>query len=250
MRQYEYRYNNLLWFFCGLVPAVVSYISWITVYGDKAEINGFSKESIFPYFVVMTILWYFVGGTVSRFVGEHIKGGGLNAFLIKPIHPIVRYIFIEQGWKLGSLAVVTPLSILIFILFDFPIQIISIWQIVALVFSIIFAAIIFSLWDLIIGMTAFFIDDISPVGRLNRVLFSLMSGQIYPLALLPVWITKFNDLFFFRYTFAFPSEIIFTPESIDYTKMFSIQIIWVLILIIAFNLIYKTGIKRYEAYGA
>ncbi|MBU0976706.1 MAG: ABC-2 family transporter protein [Patescibacteria group bacterium] len=250
MRQYEHRFDNLFWFFCGLLPAFVNYVTWVAVYGDKKEINGFQQTDLLTYFLVMAILWYIIGGTVSKYLGSSIKDGGISAFIVKPIHPILRYIFIEQGWKLGSLILIAPIFIVLLIVFNLKIPITSIEQLLFLLVSMILGATIFSLWDMIIGMCAFFIQNVDPISRLNRILFMLLSGQVFPVVLMPAWMAGINNLLFYRYTFAFSADIIFTPDEINLPFMFGMQALWVILIIIIFKLLYKFGIKKYEAYGA
>lgn len=250
MRQLVHRTDHLLWFFVGLVPGIINYLVWNTIYGDQQVINGFAKDNLLTYFLVVALLWYFIGGTINYYIGGAIKDGNLNFSLIKPIHPILRFAFIEQGWKIGSLVVTLPTFFAFLFLTGKTIPVESISQLVLFSLAIVFSAIIFSIWDQIIGMTAFFIDDIVPINRLNRVFYALVSGQTFPLALMPASIARINDLFFYRYTFSFPSEILFTPNEVDYLKSFAIQVIWIFILIGVYEIIYKIGIKRYEAYGA
>lgn len=250
LRQLEHRFNNFLWFVVGIIPSFVSYAAWIAIYGEKESINDFKRADLLSYFLAITVLWYFVGGSISRWVGNNIRNGEINADLAKPLHPIGKFIVEEQGWKIASLTVILPVFLIMFPILNlsFPIQNIS--QSLYLAISIFFGAVIFSLWDMIIGMSGFWILNISPVNRFNRILFFLMSGQMVPLVFLPSWLTRINDFFFFRYTFAFPLEVIFNLSEIDMLLMLTRQIVWVFIMIITFNIIYKIGIKKYEAVGA
>jgi len=248
--QLEHRTNNVLWLFFGIIPAFVNYLIWTTVYQDRDVINGFARDDLLNYYLWVNILWLLVGGTWNLSVGAIIRNGELNLHLLKPIHPMFRFISFEQGWKVGSLLVVLPVFIIISIVLglSFPIQ--SLEQCIVLIFSVFFGAIIFAFWDMIIGMTAFFIQNNMPMNRLNRILYMILSGQMFPLAFLPAWLASINNWIFFRYTFSFSLEVLFTFEDIPYVEMFIKQIIWVVLIYILFKLIYAIGIKRYEAVGA
>lgn len=250
LKHLEHRVNTIIWYFYGFIESLIAYVIWVAVYGSKEVINGFERKDLLSYFIVMSILWYFVGGTMNVRIGEEIKNGQLNLYLAKPIHPILQYAFIEQGWKIASLILILPVFLLIFFIFNLHLPITSLSQICFLCLSLILGAIIFSLWDMIIGMSAFFIQNMRPINRLSSIFYSLLSGQFIPLALMPSLVSKLNNFFFFRYTFAFPLEIIFMSDKIDIGKMFVVQIVWVVIIIFLFNIIYKLGLKRYEAVGA
>ena len=103
---------------------------------------------------------------------------------------------------------------------------------------------------MVIGMSAFFLQNMRPVSRVNRIMYSFLSGRYVPLVLMPAWLSTVNDLLFYRYTFAFPLEIVFVLHEIDIGTMFIKQMIWVVLMIFIFNLVFKLGIKRYEAVGA
>ena len=171
-------------------------------------------------------------------------------YLVRPVHPILQFIFREQGWKIASLVVIVPVFIILVFFFKLHLPFNSVIQIVLFIISVFFGAVIYSLWDMIIGMTAFFVQNMMPINRLNRIFYALMSGQIIPVSLMPVGVLKITNLLFFRYTFAFPSEILFVPEQLNIVSLFLGQMIWVVIMIFLFNLVFKMGVRRYEAYGA
>lgn len=45
----EHRVNNGLHFLAGLVLAVLSYFSRLTIYRESGTLKGFDKEDILPY---------------------------------------------------------------------------------------------------------------------------------------------------------------------------------------------------------
>jgi ABC-2 type transport system permease protein len=250
LRHLEQRTNNFIWFIVGLIPAIVNYVSWKAIYGNRESLNGFQREDLLGYFVVMTLLWYIVGGTINSRLAHDIRDGFLSNLLVKPIHPIIRYMFVEQSWKVGSIVLIIPTTLILFAVFQITVPIHSFLQCMILIITLVFAAIIYSLWDLTIGMFGFFFTNITPINRLNRVLYVLLSGRMIPLALYPQWMGKLNNIFFYRYTFGLPADVIFTFDQVDIVKMIGMQLFWIGIILGIFNIVYKFGIKKYESYGA
>ncbi len=246
----EHRVDVLLWFLTGLFPAFVSYVTWITIYGDNKSINGLSKDQLLPYFVAVTVLWYLVGGSNSYSIGMDIKDGGLNQHLLQPLHPMLKHMVLEQGWKLSCLVFIAPVIILLLVFNVWTIPNFTVLQGLVLIISIIFAATIFSIVETMIGMSSFWILSNYPIKVLNDVLSTILSGRMIPLAFFPLWAAKINDFFYYRYTFAAPLDIMFTPEKVNCVKLLAGQVIWIIILLLLFNFMYKKGIKRYEATGA
>lgn len=250
IKHFEYRVNNFIYLLVGLLPAVVNYFVWLAVYGEREEVNGFQRKDLFTYYLVMTILFYFIGGTINHTVSKVIRSGELNQLLTKPLHPIKNYIAYEQGWKASSLTFVIPVFIALVVVLNLSIPLDSVEQVIYLIISIIMGAAIFSLWDMIIGMMAFFLQNTNAIDRLSRIVGSFLNGQSVPLALLPLWVVSINDWFFYRYTFALSADIIFRFEFIELNALMLRQLMWVGIMYVFFLLIFKLGIKRYEAYGA
>ncbi len=234
----------------GLMPAVVNYSVWLAVYGQRDEVNGFARKDLLSYYLVMTVLFYFIGGTINSTVSKVIRSGELNQLLVKPIHPIKNYIALEQGWKASSLTFVIPVFVLIILVLGLSIPLRSMEQLIWLIIATVMGAIIFALWDMIIGMLAFFLQETNAVDRLSRIVGSFLNGQSIPLALMPVWVVSINDWLFYRYTFALPADMIFRFEVLEIGGLFVRQCMWIVILYIVFGIIYKLGIRRYEAYGA
>jgi len=249
LKQLEFRVNNIVWLLVGILPSLISYAIWRAVYQERSEINGLKQEYLLSYFLLSAIMWYFVGGTVNRVVGDSIKDGRLNSLLIKPMHPMISFIFYEQGWKALSLLVTSPALVILLYISRVSFPVTTFEQGLCLLLATFGGAVIFALWDIIIGMSAFFVVNMSPVNRLNRIGYALLSGQIIPIALFPSWINRLNDLLFFRYTFAFPLQVIFEFGQIRFFSLFIRQCIWIGILIVLFNFVYKRGIRHYEAVG-
>jgi len=209
LHELEHRTNNLLWFFVGLIPALVSYACWMAIYGERESINGLLKEDLLSYFLLIIFFWYLIGGTTSIFLAEHIRKGEISHLIIKPIHPIIFYAFRQQGWKLTSILIITPITICFWIIFNLKFPIVSFFHLFQIVLVAIFAGIIFSIWDMIIGMSAFFVHNIIPINRFNRIVYYLISGTSIPLVFFPTWSLKIINFLFYRYTFGYANEIVF-----------------------------------------
>lgn len=250
IKHFEYRVNNFIYLLVGLLPAIINYFIWLAVYGQREEMNGFRKSDLFTYYLVMTVLFYFIGGTINRTVSKVIRTGELNQLLTKPIHPIKNFIALEQGWKVSSLTFVIPVFVALIFLLNLSIPVSSIDQLIYLIISIILGAVIFSLWDMIIGMLAFFLQETNAIDRLSRIVGSFLNGQSIPLALMPAWVVSINDWIFYRYTFAFPADILFRFDTLQLGILFFRQFLWVFLMYLFLTFIFKAGMKRYEAYGA
>ena len=250
LKNLEHRLNQLFWFFTGLIPAFVGYVSWTAVYGDASEIHGFKKEYLLSYYLGFTIIFYFIGGTIASILGREIRDGKFVVYLTKPIHPILYYTSKEQAWKLVSLSVIMPLVILLYFVLHLHFPLNSYRQVCLMILSIVFGGIIFALWDAILGMSAFWLHSVESILRLNRIASYLLAGGLVPLAMFPSWAQHLNNLLFYRYTFSFALEIIFQYKETNLVALFIGQVVWLILLLSIFQLMYKKGLKIYEAYGS
>jgi ABC-2 type transport system permease protein len=80
--------------------------------------------------------------------------------------------------------------------------------------------------------------------------FRLLGGVTVPLLLLPDWAFKAVRLMPFRYIVSFPIEVyqgIIDSETI--IQGFIISGVWILVELVALTIIFKYGLKNYEAVG-
>ena len=101
----------------------------------------------------------------------------------------------------------------------------------------------------IIGLLAFWIEDIRPVIWIYSKGLFIMGGMIFPIALFPESFRKIAELLPFSQMFYGASRIFVKFDLGLFYKYLLLQIFWIGIFYIASVLIYKKGVKNVNING-
>jgi ABC-2 type transport system permease protein len=103
---------------------------------------------------------------------------------------------------------------------------------------------------LAIGALAFFLTQTMALANLYFALYSLFSGYLLPLALLPRWIAGLAGWLPFRFMLSAPVELVTRRLDGDQlARLFAGQLAWTAIMIAIALTVWRAGIKRFEAVG-
>ena len=106
------------------------------------------------------------------------------------------------------------------------------------------------LWGYWLALLAFWTTDFSAMLAVQDALVFLLAGQVAPLAVLPPALQMLAMVLPFRYMLGFPVEVI--TNQLDATGLligFGVQLAWVTVALVLSMLLWRRGLKRYEAVG-
>lgn len=190
-----------------------------------------------------------MGGAYGYNLGSAIKNGVVNVTLLKPYDIVFGEFIKEQAWKVISLIIVVPATLVVFYLFRDIIHIqLTPWNIPLLVVSLLFGGLIFAIIEAIMGILAFWLTEIWPLVMIREFTLSLFGAQLIPYPLMPVPIQVISNFLPFKYIFYTPLSIILHKTTNPILDI-SIQAFFVILLFILYKLIWRAGIKKYEAIG-
>jgi len=245
----QYRANLIGWFVVGSLPSIIMVVVWFNILGNRGNINGLTKGDFILYYFFMTIGWYIVGGTYCWWLGAWIKNGDVNKSLLKPFNIIIEASIREQAWKVTSLIVSLPATLLILYIFRNTIHFsLNSFQFLVLLISLLLGALIFTLLEAIAGMSTFWFTEVWPFAHILDIFNALFGGRLAPIVLMPLLIQNLAAILPFKYTFYVPASIMINKGGFNPTDLI-IQAIFVVFLFIATKLIWAAGVRRYEAIG-
>jgi ABC-2 type transport system permease protein len=246
----EFRFSVFCSIAVFMFPLVAKILFWKAVYrGTSGSIAGFDMGHMVTYLLVhqfvFELTWCYPGQYQVR---SDIIWGGLTRHLLMPVDYLRTVFFRWTGTMLPRVTSTIGIFALLCALFGLQLQFASEWWVLpAALFSIFVCYVLSFLISFLQGLAAFWTESGVPlVGQVR----SLLCGAIVPLAFLPGWVQVAGDILPFKYTLYFPTVLILgkvTPA--EYVKGTAISIAWIVILYVAIQLVWKRGIKRYEAYG-
>lgn len=246
---FAYRLNMFMWRVRQVFVFLIPFFIWSAVLGGGGDLYGYTFASVMTYLFGTTILRSLVMGSRTVDLGWMINSGYLTIPLMRPINTFVLFFVRDLADKLFNLGFMFLELPLIYLIFRPPIFLQSDpISIILFTVSIIMAILIYFYLNIIFGSLAFWSRDVWAPRFMLMVVMEFASGAMFPLDMLPANITTLIHLTPFPYLLYAPLKIYLGTDPQLYFHLLG-SLAWVVILGIISTLIWRKGIKSYEAEG-
>ncbi|MGE0547244.1 MAG: ABC transporter permease [Kofleriaceae bacterium] len=243
-----YRAEFLVWILTTTLPLIMLGL-WRTV-AAEGPFKQFSSSAFVAYYLATMIVRHVTGSWVAWQISEEIRLGQMSMRLLRPLHPFVVFGASHLAAIPFRVAISVPFAVILLIssgaesLPTDPFQIAMIAPSLALgwliTFSLLFA----------IGSLAFFITKTMAIFNFYFAMYTMLSGYLLPLELLPRWIRWIAEWTPFPAMLGKPVELISSPMSHHQViELLAIQGAWAAGCIALALGAWRLGIRRYEAVG-
>jgi ABC-2 type transport system permease protein len=244
-----YRAEVLIWVLTGVLPLVMLAV-WRTLAGEDG-VGGFSGAEFVTYYVGALSIRQLTGVWIIWDVEREIRLGELSPHLLRPAHPLLRYLAFALSDKPLRLAMVLPIWGLA-LLFE-P----DAWptpdrlSVAALPVAIVLGFLIYFCNQCCIGLLSFWWTQVLAVQDFWFGLYALASGYLVPIDLLPAPLTRVLNVLPFRAMLGFPVDLLLGRLSAaQIGQGLALQLGWFLALFLLMLLMWRRGLRRYSAVGA
>ena len=184
-------------------------------------------------------------------IGEEIRNGLINQFLLKPInYYLYRFTVFLAARAVSGVLVFIPLLVIYPLIrshLTFPG---GAWRLLLGVPALGLAAMIQFTLAYCFGLLAFWFLEIQGFVILSYAAETMLSGQIFPLDLLPPALFKAAQLLPFYYMMYFPAAILTGRLGFnDAVNGLGLQVVWVGLIFIIARFIWQTGLRKHTAVG-
>ncbi len=249
-RTFEYRAQIVLWLISGLFP-LVQLAVWLAVVDEVGPAVGLNRADFIAYYVAAAVVYYVTIPIVTWEWDEDIRTGNLSSKLLKPLDPFHYLVTNEMGQASFVMAIVLPvvaLAALFVPQIRYPLT-----PALAIAFAVSLVA-GFSLSMLMssaFGMLGFWSTQARNVFSLWFGVGQFLSGWIAPLALFPENIRQIAYLLPFRTILGLPVEILTGRLAWDEIGFgFVVSVSWIIFFLLLYRILWRAGLRRYEAVGA
>jgi ABC-2 type transport system permease protein len=255
-----YRAELLVWMLTTTMPLVSMALWSSAAAGQKLGPERMGHADFVAYFTLTLLVRLLTSSWVLWQLTEEIRTGTLGQRLLKPIHPFLTY----TAEQLAALplrgALVMPLSLGLLYVFASEQITRDPWLWLCFLLSLPGAWMINFLSMAVIGLLAFYIDSALGLFYAWMGLYTMLSGYLVPLSLMPPWMAKVAAALPFRYMLETPVRMLqgwpmaggardtlagrheaFLSLGIEYG--------FVVILAVATALLWRQGLRRYAAFG-
>jgi ABC-2 type transport system permease protein len=251
---FVYRWNFVLRSVFGIVPLIGTIFLWKAMYGGTGgtTLSGYTYSQLILYFAMTVFVQNLVTpGEDEWQIATEIRDGKMSFLLLKPLNYLAYRFTLYASNRLLYMAVLLPGIALIFFFLREHITLPShalTWIFFALGTAM--AALIQFFIAYAIAMLAFWILEISTVVFMVFSIEYFLSGQIFPLDMLPAWLSAIVKWSPFPYEMYFPVQIFM--ERVGGAKLaqgLAIQAFWVVVMWLLAVGLWRRGIRRYQAVG-
>jgi ABC-2 type transport system permease protein len=248
----EYRWNFLIGHLRSIVLLVMLYYLWTSVFSKNNNLFGYGLAQIITYVLLVTIIRAIVLNSRTDNISGEISGGGkFFTYLLQPIGYLRYWFTIDVVYKIIDLVVAIIEVILLALIVKATLFLqtnpVSILLFLA---SLTLATLLYFFLSALISYVTFWTYQGWGI-RFAFVLFlEFSAGAFFPLNVLPVPFVNFLKLTPFPYLVFFPINIYLGKVNFsDLVFGFSISALWLAILFLTAKVVWKRGLKIYEAAG-
>ena len=254
----EYRANALIGLFAILSGLFIEYQIWSLIFESneqsKIPISGSADGFTFDQLIVFIFLSIIVGQLKSSWVTSsqmitEIRQGLINKYLIRPISYFWYHLMMFLGVNSLYFIVYSLLIIIFIIIYPgvlFPTLISCVGFIVSLILSIYLSYCIY----FIMVCFAFWFGEVRSIVIAYNLGMLMISGQYIPIRLFPENILSIIQWTPIPYLVDLPVSIATgLIKDANWINDIGYAFLWCLILTVISLIIYRLGIKGYEAYG-
>jgi ABC-2 type transport system permease protein len=250
-RHLAYRARVTIWAFVDLINFLIFPFLWLSIYGDRISIAGYSRADIVTYYIIIMFISLGFSSHILKQIKIDILNGEINSLLLKPIS----YLYYRFIHELSYKCIVLLLAILFFIganivtpsYIEFPHS----WLYISLfLLSLVFSYVLSHAIQMIVGLSSFWLGENFGPDRLRHILEKVFSGELAPLVFLPTILQTTAFYLPFKYLSYFPAQLYL--EQISLTEAlhdFLMLGVWVIISWSIVWFMWKRGLRKYEGIG-
>ncbi len=241
-------------YFTGIVGYFINvsvyYFIWSAIYGSSTNVAGYNLPQMTTYVAVGWIIRSFYFNNVDRDMAAEVSEGKIAINLIKPVDAQLMYISQTAG-EACFRAVMFTIPIAAVLMLVYPIRPpASVHLGLLFILSCIFALLIFTLINFMVGTLSLHIYSILGVIRAKYAIVEFFSGLLIPISFFPPGLQHFMAFLPFQH-------VSFTPLQIYLGKVnggsaweaLGEQALWVLLLYGSSRLFWRFSTRRLSIQG-
>lgn len=242
-----YRGEFLVWILTTTQPLIMLAL-WTSVARD-GSFHGYTPQAFTAYYLATLIVRQLTGNWVAWQMSEEVRTGVMSMRLLRPIHPFFAYAASHIAAIPFRSAIALPLVVILLVtgggqLATDPLQLAAIVPSLALAWFLTFVMLF------VIGCLSFWMTQTFAVANLYFGTYSVLSGYLLPLDLLPGPFAVAAAYSPFRFMQSAPVELMTRDMSHEHLAfLVGGQLAWSIVLLTVTLTVWRAGVRRFEAVG-
>jgi ABC-2 type transport system permease protein len=248
----EYRANLVSLIINQIISTSGILFLWLAIYRTNERIEDYTFDKALLYYILVPLSGYITQVYISNTLAREIRKGELSRYLLKPYKVWIVALIRAVAAKLHILILIIPIYILVLSIYFSHAEISLSFRSILFAFTIASGAFILNTAiDFVISWLAFWFDDVWAFEHLKFVLFSVLGGVSIPFEFLTSQLRHLFEALPFKFLYYVPiSYLTGNKDSLELLLHdLSSLIVWTLPFILLSYILWKLGIRKYEAYG-
>ncbi|MGK3963882.1 ABC transporter permease [Sorangium sp. So ce118] len=239
-----YRWSVVTGVFTRLLQLVVTLFVWRSIFATSPEIQGYTVDEMSAYLVLTALMSIVFSSSHFFRLSDLVRKGTLNAYLVRPYSFLGDSLAVFLGGKVVE-AIVIVAAVLLLHASGAPVLEHASPAVLALLCSNLLLSF---LVGSVVGALSFWLVEMWPIKPLYASLMALLGGTMFPLDLLPpaigdlVQATPFA-LFGFVNTRALQGAL----STREIAAYLAVSLLWNATCAALYQLLWRRGLRRYEA---
>ena len=250
--QWQYRANLIMYLLYWLVSPIIYLAVWTSIANSKGSVNGLTANDFVTYYLTLLIVDQITSDIVIHTFAYKVQDGTLSGELVRPIHPMLTNALVNNiAFKILTIIGFIPIWTILFFLYQPAYSTVTWTGVLLAIPAMILGFFVGFLLSATVTSLAFWTTRVYSIHEFYYALKLLFSGLFVPLTLMPKIVQAIAQYLPYQLQIYFPIQLILGKLSqAQIIQGYVMGIIWLLIAIVAFNLIWRNGVKRYSAVGA
>lgn len=252
-----YRGDFFLSTLLRFLPVVTTILLWEAIYAGsgRSSLAGFGFAEMIAYLLLVHISRMFSSMPgLAAGIARDIREGTLKKYLIQPLDMIGYLLSYRAAHKVAYIATSSlPYALLFFLCRRFFAELPGRWTVglwAGYAASLLLGFLIGFFFEAMIGMVGFWFLEVTSFLYVVNTLSFFVSGQMFPLDLLPPFWAGLLKALPFKYMAYFPATVILGKVTgADLVRGLAVEAAWVVAFAVLARWLYSRGLRRYSAYG-
>ncbi len=245
-----YRASGLIWILTDLVTAITMPLVWAKASTTNGIIAGFSQSDFVLYYLCQLLIGSFITSHIMWEVAMEIKEGQFSTQLVRPMSFYQFSFFRNLSWRIIRTALFAPFFVLLLFLYRGYLHDATVFLGWEFWLSFLLGHFVSFTFVMMMGMIALFTQEVMSIFELYYVPMLFLSGQLFPIAVLPDWAASLARWMPFYYTTGAPTEILVGRVSGQASlQVLAMQVMWIVVCFFLAKVFWAKGLKYYTGVG-
>jgi len=243
-----YRAEFIVWILTTNMPFVMLAI-WHAVAAEGA-VGRFGQTDFVAYYLGGWAIRLLTSTWLVWELSMEIRSGGLSARLLRPLHPLFSFSAQHLSALPMRALVVSPVVATMVAVAGSRLALGDPRVLAIFLASMVGAWLLIFFTMVLLGSSTFFVESALGLFDVYLALFSILSGYLIPLELMPAWVGRIAWWSPFDSMLAFPLETLLGLRDVETAARDLVkQWAYIAVMAAAGLTVWRRGVKRYVAFG-